>query len=127
MSTSPIPSAPVARLSMVNIDCPDPRRLAAFYGTLLGWKTTYSEDEYAMIVGDETSIGFGRTEGFTPPSWPDDAGAKEFHLDLGVDSIAAAEEVCVELGATVPDHQPGETWKVLIDPAGHPFCLTGGA
>ena len=27
----------------------------------------------------------------------------------------------------VPDHQPGETWRVLLDPAGHPFCLTDAA
>ena len=25
------------------------------------------------------------------------------------------------------DPQPGETWRVLIDPAGHPFCLTNAA
>ncbi len=30
----------------------------------------------------------------------------------------------VALGARVPDEQPGETWRVLVDPGGHPFCLT---
>ena len=34
---------------------------------------------------------------------------------------------CVELGATLPDEQPGETWRVLLDPSGHPFCLTQAA
>ena len=125
MSTSS--DRPVAQLSMVNIDCQDPRQLAAFYGTLLGWETTHSEDEYAMIVGGQTSIGFGRVDNFTPPSWPDEAGAKEFHLDLTVEDLAAAEKLCLELGATLPEHQPGDRWKVLIDPAGHPFCLSGGA
>ena len=33
-------------------------------------------------------------------------------------------ERAVELGATLADPQPGETWTVVIDPAGHPFCLT---
>ncbi|MFI7667472.1 VOC family protein [Nocardia sp. NPDC049526] len=29
------------------------------------------------------------------------------------------------LGATVPEHQPaGARARVVIDPAGHPFCLT---
>lgn len=117
---------PVARLYMTNIDCPDPRRLASFYGTLLGWETTHNEAEYAMIVGDgETAIGFGLVENFTPPSWPDESGAKQFHLDFTVEDVAAAEELCRELGATVPDHQPGERWRVLLDPAGHPFCLSG--
>ena len=48
-------------------------------------------------------------------------------LDLAVDDLAAAEQACVELGATVADPQPGETWRVLLDPSGHPFCLTSAA
>ncbi len=116
-----------ARLFMVNIDCPDPRALAAFYAKLLGWETTHSEDEYAMIVGDGGSIGFGRVENFRVPSWPDTTGSKQFHLDLGVQDLAVAEQLCLELGATVPDHQPGERWRVLIDPAGHPFCLAASS
>ena len=112
-----------AQLYMVNIDCPDPRALAAFYAQVLGWETTASEDEYAMVVGGGVSIGFGRVEPYSRPSWPDEEGAKQFHLDLSVDDVEATERRCVELGATVPDHQPGETWRVLVDPAGHPFCL----
>lgn len=127
MSTVPTPLTPIAKLSMVNIDCADPRQLAAFYGTLLGWETTHSEEDYAMIVGDGAAIGFGRTDNFTPPSWPDEAGTKEFHLDLAVEHLDAAEQLCRGLGASVPAHQPGDRWKVLIDPAGHPFCLIGGA
>ena len=61
-----------------------------------------------------------------PPSWPDD-GRKQFHLDLAVDDLDAMAERAVELGATLADPQPGETWRVLIDPAGHPFCLTDAA
>jgi hypothetical protein len=31
----------------------------------------------------------------------------------------------LELGAAKPDFQPGEDrWRVLLDPAGHPFCIT---
>ena len=29
----------------------------------------------------------------------------------------------VELGATIADHQPQQNVRVLLDPAGHPFCL----
>ena len=29
-----------------------------------------------------------------------------------------------QIGAVRVDPQPGETWIVLQDPAGHPFCLT---
>lgn len=34
---------------------------------------------------------------------------------------AAADAVA--LGATVAEHQPQDNVRVLIDPAGHPFCL----
>ena len=115
-----------ARLFMVNIDCPDPHALVAFYGQLLGWDAAHDEDEYGMITSDGTAIGFGRVDPYSPPAWPDEHGAKQFHLDLAVDDIASAEQRCRELGATVPDYQPGDRWRVLLDPAGHPFCLTTG-
>ena len=38
-----------------------------------------------------------------------------------------AERELLELGATKPADQPGETWTVLLDPEGHPFCLTKAA
>ncbi|TXJ72992.1 VOC family protein, partial [Streptomyces lavendulae] len=42
-----------------------------------------------------------------------------------VDDLAAAERRLLELGATKPEFQPGkERWTVLLDPAGHPFCIT---
>jgi hypothetical protein len=36
-----------------------------------------------------------------------------------------AEAELPALRAGKPDHQPGEGtwWRVLTDPAGHPFCL----
>jgi hypothetical protein len=27
------------------------------------------------------------------------------------------------LGARKADHQPGQTFRVFLDPEGHPFCL----
>ena len=29
----------------------------------------------------------------------------------------------VELGATLHEHQPQDDVRVMLDPAGHPFCL----
>ncbi|MBL0003026.1 MAG: hypothetical protein IPP00_03195 [Actinomycetales bacterium] len=60
-------------------------------------------------------------------TWPNQHGSKQFHLDLAVDDLDAAAVRCVELGATLPDEQPGESWRVLLDPSGHPFCLTQAA
>jgi catechol 2,3-dioxygenase-like lactoylglutathione lyase family enzyme len=115
-------------LAMVTLDCADPRVEATFWSELLGWEVLAVEDEYAMLKGrDGAALGFGRVPDYLPPGWPNDNGSKQFHFDLKSDDIAAAEQRCVELGATVPDDQPGETWRVLLDPAGHPFCLTDAA
>ena len=33
------------------------------------------------------------------------------------------EAEVLALGATRHDHQPGTSFRVFLDPAGHPFCL----
>jgi catechol 2,3-dioxygenase-like lactoylglutathione lyase family enzyme len=111
----------IAKLAMISLDCDNPPALAEFYHRLLGWEVADSQDEYAMISDGGTSIGFGRIEGYRPPAWPDNA--KQFHLDFYVDDLDTGEARCLELGAAKPDFQPGETWRVLTDPAGHPFCI----
>lgn len=115
-------------LGMLTLDCADPRVEATFWSELLGWQIIAVEDEYAMLTGpDRTLLGFGKVADYEPPAWPNERGSKQFHLDLKADDLGAAEQRCVALGATVPADQPGETWRVLLDPAGHPFCLTNAA
>jgi predicted enzyme related to lactoylglutathione lyase len=119
---------PIATLKMVTLDSSDARRDAAFWSALLGWDIAHEQDEYAMLAGpDGIALGFGTVADHEPPTWPNQHGTKQFHLDLAVDDLDAASERCVELGGTVADPQPGETWRVLIDPSGHPFCLTQAA
>lgn len=114
---------PVARLAMVTLDVPDAAALGRFYSDVLGWPIAYSDENYAMLTGPDHALGIGTIPDFQPPQWPDD-GHKQFHLDLSADDVEAAAVHCVELGATRADPQPGETWVVLIDPAGHPFCIS---
>lgn len=117
-----------ARLAMVTLDCDDPRLEAQFWAQLLDLSEAYADDNYAMLKGsDGPALGFGRVDGYQPPEWPNPHGSKQFHLDLAVEDIDAAVERCLELGARLADPQPGETWRVLLDPAGHPFCLTNAA
>jgi predicted enzyme related to lactoylglutathione lyase len=118
-------STSIGSLIMVNLDSTDPAATAEFYGKVLGWEVTASADEYAMISDGKSTIGFGKIEGYEPPQWPDEHGQKRYHIDLYVDDLDDAEKACVALGATVPDFQPGETWRVLLDPNGQPFdvCL----
>ena len=115
---------PTAALAMVNIDSADPAGQAKFYAAALGWEVTYSDDNYGMVEGDGTKIGFGKVDHFRPAPWPDEASAKRFHLDLQVDDLDDATERLCALGASQPDFQPGDgRWRVLLDPDGQPFCL----
>jgi catechol 2,3-dioxygenase-like lactoylglutathione lyase family enzyme len=114
----------LAELKMITLDCGDARVSAAFWSEVLGWEVAHVQDEYAMLTGPAHALGFGTIPDYEAPAWPNEHGSKQFHFDLGVDDLAVAEKAMVELGARVPDEQPGETWRVLVDPGGHPFCLT---
>lgn len=115
----------LASLQMITLDSSDARRDARFWSAVLGWDVAHEQDEYAMLTGPAgMALGFGTVADHQPPGWPNAHGSKQFHLDLAVDDLDEGVARCVELGATFPDEQPGETWRVLLDPSGHPFCLT---
>ncbi|MGN5379707.1 glyoxalase [Streptomyces sp. MUSC 14] len=125
MSTDTTP-APAFRYAAVTFDCADPAELARFYGELLGYPTLFSTDDF-FFLGKEgaAGLGFTRVADYRPPTWPDPAQGKQAHIELGVDDLDSAEQHVLELGATKPEFQPQpERWRVLLDPAGHPFCIT---
>jgi hypothetical protein len=112
------------RLAAVSLDCADPVALAEFYARLTGFEITYSSDDFAALAG-EIYLTTQRVEGYRPPTWPESERAKQIHLDFATDDLDGAQQIAVGLGATVADDQPRpDDWRVLIDPAGHPFCLT---
>ena len=114
----------MARLTAVVLDCPDPRKLAAFYGELTGWTVEYDEPEWVTLrTGTGLRVCFQESPDFVPPTWPDPPGPQQMHLDLAVEDLDLAEERVLALGAVKAEYQPGETWRVYADPAGHPFCL----
>ena len=45
------------------------------------------------------------------------------HLEIQVDDLDEAVAHAVSVGAEVAAHQPKVTVRVMLDPAGHPFCL----
>jgi predicted enzyme related to lactoylglutathione lyase len=112
----------IARYPGFVIDCPDPGVLAAFYGTLLDWKVEASSN-WAEIRTEDNCISFQQVENYTAPEWPGQGVPQQMHLDVMVEDLDAAEAAVLELGATKPEHQPGTTFRVFLDPAGHPFCL----
>lgn len=117
-----------ARLAMVTIDCGEVRPMADFWAAMLDYEIVACTDDYAMLRGAEgAAVGFGRVPDHRAPEWPNTHGSKQYHFDLAVADVEAAAARAIELGATLAEPQPGETWRVLLDPAGHPFCLTDAA
>lgn len=107
----------------VVIDCPDAGRLATFYGAILDG-TVAIEPDWAEVRADYGQvICFQQVVDYQSPNWPAQAQPQQMHLDISVRNLDAAEAAVLELGATLHEHQPGTTFRVFLDPAGHPFCL----
>ena len=106
---------------------PDPRALAEFYQRLLGWQIRTNEPDWVTLRSPEGGAGlsFQAEEWHVPPTWPagPDDQQMQVHLDIEVDDIESAAAYAVGSGAVLADFQPQEDVRVLLDPAGHPFCL----
>lgn len=113
----------IARFPQTVLDCPDPASLATFYGALLDWPVKVDDDWAEIRAEHGDSIGFQQVDGYVPPDWPSQTAPQQMHLDVTVDDLDAAERAVLELGAVKHAHQPGTTFRVFLDPAGHPFCL----
>jgi catechol 2,3-dioxygenase-like lactoylglutathione lyase family enzyme len=120
-------SAPSFRISSTVLGTPDPRALASFYERLLGWERRADEDEWVTIkpAGGVSGLAFQLETEHVRPTWPAGPGDQQMqlHLDIGTDDLEAAVSVAVSLGAAVAGHQPQDDVRVMLDPAGHPFCL----
>ena len=115
----------VARRGFVSIDCADPGPLAEFWAAMLGGDVMFTTDEAVDVRTEWLWISAMKVDGYTPPTWPGSDNPKQVHLDLAVDDLDAAVVEAQALGARLSDVQPAPgRWRVLIDPAGHPFCVT---
>jgi catechol 2,3-dioxygenase-like lactoylglutathione lyase family enzyme len=119
------------RLRLVALDCPDPLALAAFYAEVSGLsveplgdfppeKVTWLEvlDELGRPV-----LAFQKVDHYVAPTWPEGPVPQQAHVEFWCDDLDAAEEFVLAAGATKAAFQPGETFRVYLDPVGHPFCL----
>jgi catechol 2,3-dioxygenase-like lactoylglutathione lyase family enzyme len=111
------------KLGSVALECPDAAKLAGFYAEITGGKVTYADDGWATVKGPGGRLDFQTAPDFAAPTWPDPTSSMQMHLDFDVDDMAAAEARVLAAGATKFDFQPGTTFQVYADPAGHPFCL----
>ncbi|HEV7899824.1 MAG TPA: VOC family protein [Planosporangium sp.] len=112
----------IGRLYSVVIDCPQPEELAPFYEELLGLSRRRTESDWVTIGDDTTQVAFQRVPDLREPRWPDPERPQQFHFDVAVDDVDAAEAKVLALGAKrLPGE--GDDFRVYADPAGHPFCL----
>jgi predicted enzyme related to lactoylglutathione lyase len=120
-------SYPGVSLRSVVFDCADPTALASFYADLLGGRLETDDPTWCELYLDDPpcKLAFQMATAYVPPDWPNGA-PQQMHLDLTVLDLDATSRRAVSLGARVlsdPVDEPGSTFIVHADPAGHPFCL----
>lgn len=109
------------------LDCADADTLADFYVRLLGWPKTLSGGGWAGIHSPQGIIlAFQTVAGYIPPVWPwqQDQQQQMAHIDFYVEDLAQGVAHAISCGATKAPVQYYDTSAVMIDPAGHPFCLS---
>lgn len=129
----------VLRWSGICLDCADAEEMAQFYADVFGWQTV-DRDEPPSRSGRAGWILMRQPDGgptvslqaerwYQPPTWPEEAGAqtKMMHFEVAVDDLETAVRLVQEAGGRVAPHQPPDRdlnrLRIMLDPAGHPFCL----
>jgi catechol 2,3-dioxygenase-like lactoylglutathione lyase family enzyme len=122
------------------LDAPDVGRLTRFYELLLGWQVVELDgprpghtagDGWSKLrpADGSTKIEIQFEEHYQPPVWPGAPGAPgmQMHLDIWVEDVHAGVAWASSCGATEAEHQPDDRdpnrLRIMLDPAGHPFCL----
>ena len=127
---------PDVRLAGPVLDSADPLGLAEFYHRFTRWPIVRTEgprsgnpptDGWALLrspSGDQ-KIEIQWDPHHVAPTWPSVSGKPTMmvHLDFGVDDVDEGVAWALDCGAQLATHQPQDEVVVLIDPAGHPFCI----
>jgi hypothetical protein len=117
----------VAPLASISIDCPDADALARFYAALLALTEAFATPDRSVVClsGAGPMLTFMQVPDYVAPAWPDGEQRQQMHLDLAAEDLERDVAAAVALGAREADFQPAPSrWRVMVDPAGHLFCLT---
>jgi Glyoxalase-like domain len=115
----------VAKKVFISLDCTEPAPLAEFWAAMLGGEVMFTTTSAVGVRTDGVWLVAMHIPDYRPPTWPGGDIPKQMHLDLGVTDLDAAVAEAERMGARLVPEQPApEQWRVLLDPAGHPFCLT---
>lgn len=111
----------------VVLDAEDAPALACFYRDLLGWTIAKEEEEdVALLPPDGVAyLAIQTNHHYVRPVWPDDGRSQQMmvHLDFEVADLERAVASALAAGAELASYQPQDDVRVMLDPAGHPFCL----
>ena len=111
----------------ITFDCSNANELADFYMQITGWSKEISSEAWAGIRTPEgLLLVFQTVENYVPPVWPwqNERQQQMAHMDFKVDCLADAEALAIKYGAVKAEVQYFDTSTVMLDPAGHPFCLS---
>lgn len=131
---APEAGPPRITVTSVTLGAPDPRALALFYARLLDVPVAALEGPrdgdppeagWAQLRTSTLTINLEHERVWQSPVWPAEPGrpVATAHLDLWVDDLDEAVAWALGCGARLAAHQPQDDVRVLLDPAGHPFCL----
>jgi catechol 2,3-dioxygenase-like lactoylglutathione lyase family enzyme len=112
------------RFEGVVLDCPDDRQLMNFYHQLTGMEIEDVDgDAFPVVSAHGVSLLFQRVEGYQPPTWPTQERGQQIHLEFVTEDIQAAIAYAESIGATRAPAPLEDDFAVMLDPAGHPFCI----
>ncbi len=112
-----------SRIAVIAIDAVQPRVVADFWCSILGWD---------VVEEDATGVSIAPPDRSWPTidvlSVPEGKAVKNrLHFDLRADGVTTSEELerLLALGAqrTAVGQSPDVSWVVLSDPEGNEFCL----
>lgn len=106
----------------VTFDAADPRRLAAFWSEVTGYRTLMESDDFVALEAPDQR-GVRRILFFRVPE-PKVAKSR-MHVDLASKDPVAEVDRLVALGATKIEARQGNgtSWTVMLDPEGNEFCI----
>jgi catechol 2,3-dioxygenase-like lactoylglutathione lyase family enzyme len=123
----------------VCLDCSDAEELARFYAAVFGWEVVARDEPDSRAGGSGwvcmsgpsagPTVSFQGEQWYRPPVWPEATGSqtKMMHFEVAVDDLDLAVATVIEAGGREASPQPVDRdrreLRVMLDPAGHPFCL----
>ena len=99
---------------------------------LFGWKITARDGARWLQLRDPdggVGLNIQAEDAYEAPVWPGQSGRqmKMMHLEMLVEDLDTAVQVVLSSGGSEASQQPPDRdrkrLRVMLDPAGHPFCL----